>query len=85
MLLVLEPLALILFTIGESIDTIALTLTLGILALVSIAILKHCVTLAMRLAGNHFTFVFTAVACGARAHGNLLGRAAQRQKKHKNG
>ena len=70
MLLILIPLALVFFTIRERVDAIALTLTLLVFAFIDITILIDCCTLAMRLSGNKFTIIITAIFqfCGTKRY-----------------
>ena len=61
MLLILQPLAFVTFSIGESINAIALTLSFDVFAFVSVARLEDGFTLPIRLAALHFAIIDRAV------------------------
>ena len=79
MLLVLKPFSLVLLSVGERVDPIALPLSLHVLALVSVAVLVHRASLSVGTARDHFALVLSAVAGGATAKGYLLRRGRQRK------
>ena len=72
MLLVLKPLAFVFLSVRESIDTIALALSLHILTIVCVTVLIDCMTLAVRLSSHHLALVLSSVSCRARSQRYFL-------------
>ena len=72
MLLVLEPLAFVLLTVIEGVDTIALTAAFLILALIPVAIGISSLTFSLGFAGHHFAAVLTAITGDSGAERYLL-------------
>ena len=78
MLLVLHPLAFVLFAVRESIYAISIALTFLIRAFVGITIGIDCGTLALWLSAYHFSLVLTTITGDAGTQRNLLSKGRHR-------
>lgn len=84
-LLVLQPLTLVAFAVGEGVDAVTASFSLQVGTLVGVAVGVDGGSLALRLSAHHLALILSAVAGGAGTERDFLGRCSQGRERQQQG